>query len=85
MAQKFLAFDAFDLVMSATSYYLGRRTIAVDEFCRSLAESWHDLPANVQLYVTRIVEEAYSANRLGDECDKKSWDGVRALWRDVSK
>jgi len=82
---RFLAFDAHDLVMSATSYYLGRRTIAVDEFCRSMVESWPNLPQHVRDYVQRVVEDAYRRDILGFDCDRRSWDSVRALWRGVSE
>ena len=73
-------FDADDLVMSSTSYYLGRMTAMVDEFCLNLIESWPELPENVRRYVRTVVEDACRRNQVGHDCDRRSWDGVRALW-----
>lgn len=73
-------FDADDLVMSATSYHLGRMTAMVEVFCQNLIESWPELPEKVRCYVRHIVEDAYRRNQLGHDCDRRSWDGVRALW-----
>lgn len=55
-------------------------TIAVDDFCTSLVESWPELPDHVKRYVRTVVEDAYRRNQLGHDCDKRSWGRVRALW-----
>lgn len=73
-------FEADDLVMSATSYYLGRMTAMVEVFCQNLVASWPELPEHVRRYVRTVVEGAYRRNQLGHDCDRRSWDGVRALW-----
>lgn len=84
-------FDVSDLVMSATAYYLGRRTANVGDFCRRLCLSWPSLPVAVQQFVERIVEEAYRrAARtdrfaLGNDCDRVEWDKVRRCWSEARR
>lgn len=84
-------FDIDDLIMSSTSYYLGRQTGNVETFCRNLSASWNRLPAHVQSYVRRVVNEAFSRDDiarslckehlpLGADCDRVSWELVRKCW-----
>ncbi len=90
---KLYEFDADDLIMSATSYYLGRTTANVGSHCDALVESWPQLSQPVRDYVRRIVEAAFErddhcrsmpdrgfALPLGHDCDREAWIRVRALW-----
>ncbi len=92
---KMYEFDADDLIMSATSYYLGRRTAMVASHCDALVESWPQLSQPVRDYVRRIVEAAFErddhcrslafreyALPLGQDCDREAWLRVKALWSD---
>ena len=85
------SFNGDDLIMSATSYYLGRQTISVDAHCQCLIRAWPRLSENVREYVQRIVEDAFrresilmsmdpAFNPFGDACDRESWVNVRKCW-----
>ena len=88
------AFNTSDLIMSAASHYLGRRTEAVSSFCEQLVASWDDVPRFAADYIERIVEEAFqrddrhreqksdeSCRPLGHDRDRAAWERVRQLWR----
>ena len=84
---KLYEFDADDLIMSSTAYYLGRSTIHVADFCCRLQLSWIMLSPYVQSYIMRIVEEAFKRNAhdktrlyLGHDCDREAWEKVRQCW-----
>jgi hypothetical protein len=85
------SFNGDDLIMSATSYYLGRQTISVDLHCMCIVRAWPRLNRGVQEYIRRIVDEAFrrdsllsksdqNVSHLGAACDKQSWEKVRACW-----
>ena len=84
-------FDLEDLIVSTTSYYIGRQTILVSSFCGCICDSWSILPKTVQGYIQNIVERAYAKydrglkSALGSDCERKSWDMVRALWKAKSE
>ena len=85
-------FDVEDLVMSATSYYLGRMTTLVETHCERLVKAWPTLSTGCQDYIRRVVETAFERDEavkgggelqyrpLGMECDRECWRKVRALW-----
>jgi hypothetical protein len=84
-------FDADDLIMSATAYYLGRRTASVGDFCQRLRRAWPDLSEDVRAYIRRIVESAFlqeeillrlrpGSSPFGHACDRDEWVAVRDLW-----
>lgn len=86
------SFNGDDLIMSATSYYLGRETISVDAHCQCLVRAWPRLSESVREYVQRIVEEAFRRealmqdlkpgyNPFGAACDRESWLNVRKCWQ----
>lgn len=88
-------FDADDLIMSATSYYLGRMTANVSDHCRRLVAAWPHLKPATQDYIERIVESAFKLDRrdyavgvnssyLGMDCDRDAWLTVRACWKGPS-
>lgn len=60
-------FDQADLVMCGAAYYLGRTTIAVDDFCNRLVRAWDSLPEHVQDYIQRIVDEAFRRDDISRE------------------
>lgn len=75
--------DCFDLdflIMSTCDYYIGRRTANVEYFCQRLTQAWPMLNPGVQQFVRDRVEMAFATDRLGDDCDRRSWEGVRSLW-----
>lgn len=85
------SFNGDDLIMSATSYYLGRQTISVDAHCQCLIRAWPRLSQGVREYVQRIVEDVFRRevilremdpdfNPFGDACDRESWVNVRKCW-----
>lgn len=85
-----------DLIMSATAYYLGRRTIAVSDHVKWLFEVWEELEPHVQQYIERIVEDAIQRERnmfnsfgiayvngpgpLGEKCYRDCWILLRSKW-----
>lgn len=85
------SFNGDDLIMSATAYYLGRRTISVDAHCQCLVRAWPRLSEGVREYIQRLVEGAFEREAsvaelmprysgFGDACDRESWCKVRACW-----
>lgn len=86
------SFNHDDLIMSATAYYLGRRTISVDAHCQCIVRAWGKLSQPVREYIQRLVDEAFrrdemrrakgdSFRELGYACDCESWSTVRKLWQ----
>lgn len=84
------------LWVGAFRYYVGRRTIVVDSFCRSLVDRWESLPERAKTIIERELEELFNEddymrgepNRpefctlpLGWDCDRESWERVRDLWK----
>jgi hypothetical protein len=85
------SFNKNDLIMSATAYYLGRRTISVDAHCEALVRAWPNLCESVRDYIKRIVEATFDQESniqrigrdwspFGDACDRESWCKVRECW-----
>jgi len=85
-------FDEHDLIISTTRYYLGRRTISVSDFTRRLAEMWSEIPEHTRRVLRRDIEREFERDDwarvegkdmrfLGDDCDRKSWEGVREAWQ----
>jgi len=86
-------FDIDDLIMSATAYYLGRRTINVGDFCQRLRRAWPELSEGVRAYIQRLVESQFAREGVlrrlylepdwtlfGHACDRDEWVAVRNLW-----
>lgn len=80
------------MAVSAVRYCLGRRTYIVSDCQVWLCEIWDKLPEKAQSIIQRDVEEAFKRDdedraagkdyrALGDACDMRSWEKVRALWR----
>ena len=77
----------------AVRYCLGRRTYITGECADWLCDVWPLLPENVKTVIRRDIEEEFArddAERaagsehkpLGDDCDRASWERVRALWEE---
>lgn len=52
-----------DLIMSATAYYLGRRTIQTCDHIQWLFENWDEFDEHVRKFVQRIVDDAIRRQR----------------------
>lgn len=79
------------MIMAAVRYCLGRRTYIVGDCADWIIDNWKDWPDNVRTIIERDVEEEFERDGLnpewkvlGDHCDKKQWEKVRALWRNES-
>lgn len=79
------------LVFWSFRYFVGRRTIATCCFAQDLARAWPLLDVRTQELIKRDLDEAFrhddecrSAGEdyrpLGDDCDRASWEKVRAMW-----
>ena len=77
-------FDHPWLVIAATRYSLGRKTIAACAFAGDLAASWDRIPASVQDVIRLDVEDAFREAdehpARWDQCDRESWEKVRRQW-----
>ena len=82
------------LWLGAFRYYCGRMTYAVGDFCGMLIAEWPDLPAPLRNLIGAELEAEFRRDDelrgkgasylpLGNQCDRESWERVRALWRDV--
>lgn len=82
------------LWIGATRYYLGRMTIAVEPFTYGLVRNWKKIDNYTRLVIQRDIEAEFSRDDaarssgksgmylpLGMDCDRKSWERVRELWR----
>lgn len=78
--------------IGAFRYYCGRMTISVSFFCDILIKEWDKLPKRAKDVIERDLEEAFAGDeedrasgssycRLGHDCDRQSWEKVRALWK----
>lgn len=79
------------LWVGAFRYHLGRMTYAVSDFCNLLIETWPTLPEHTRNLIRRDLEEEFKRDNeartegwpyrpLGDDCDRREWARVRALW-----
>lgn len=84
-------FYADELVIASTRYYLGRMSIAVGGFTRELCAAWPEMPEVTRTVIRESVDEAFRQDNaarekgekylpLGHDCDRESWEQVRALW-----
>lgn len=85
----FLAhFDANDLVMSATAYYLGRSTALVQSHCEAVIKAWPQLDKHVKDFIKRIVENAIHRDRqmfTGDGILKTASNYVSPLGHEMDR
>jgi hypothetical protein len=79
-------------IHQATRYVMGRRSHAVGEHCDWLLANWARLPESERSVIQRDLEEAFGRDDrarqtgskgllcLGDDCDRRDWERVRALY-----
>ena len=79
-------------IHQATRYVMGRQTGAVGEHCDWLVANWHRVPESQRRTIQSDLEEAFACDdraremglkdcfRLGDDCDRRDWERVRALY-----
>ena len=79
-------------IHQATRYVMGRQTGAVGEHCDWLVTNWHRVPESQRRTIQRDLDEAFACDdrareiglkdcfRLGDDCDRRDWERVRALY-----
>lgn len=89
--QHLLAFDAHEMLIFATRYCYGRKTIAAASFAQQLAEAWPTIPAHTRRVIQRDLEREFERDDaaradgrayrpLGMDCDRQAWEGVRQAW-----
>ena len=87
--------DELTLWVGATRYYLGRTTYAVANYCDLLIGSWNELGKGTRMIIQRDIEKEFdrddesrtrgdSFHPLGHNIDRKSWEHVRKLWRELA-
>lgn len=81
------------VIVGATRYYLGRMTAAACVFAETLADHWDELDEDSQSVIQRDIEEEFTRDDearaagkteyfpLGMDCDRASWEKVRAKWK----
>jgi hypothetical protein len=86
--------EKLTLWLGAFRYYCGRMTYAVGDFCDMLIAEWPNLPERVRNLIAEELEAKFRIDDqmratgssycpLGQQCDRKSWEKVRALWSEV--
>ena len=74
-------FDAVEMLICTTRYYIGRSTISASTWADDLARHWASLPEGARIVIKRDLENAFERdNALGDDCDRVMWEKVRAAW-----
>ncbi len=87
-------FDPHALLIAATRYFTGRMTIATCGFAQALATAWPEIPEETRNIIKRDLEVEFerddAARKRGDQrtalgmdCDRQSWERVRAMWFNV--
>jgi hypothetical protein len=76
------------MIIAAVRYCIGRRTYIVSDCADWILANWGDWPENVKTIIQRDLENEFERaaqnpdwKPLGDDCDKREWEKVRALWR----
>jgi hypothetical protein len=77
--------DLDELIHASFRYYLGRRTISTCTFAKNLARIFSLLNKHTKQMLSRELLQAYEAAErlpdakiLGDQCDLKYWNLVKA-------
>ena len=77
------------MIIAAVRYCIGRRSYIVSDCVDWILANWNDWPENVRTIIQRDLEQEFDRdaqnpdwNPLGDDCDKREWKKVRALWRE---
>jgi hypothetical protein len=67
------------MVIAAFRYCLGRRTYIVSDCVAWLREIWPLLVSRDKRLIKKEVDEALSAGRAGDHCDRDEWIKIMEL------
>jgi hypothetical protein len=84
------------MVVASFRYCLGRRTYMSDVCSEWIVKMWPQFSERNQKVIQRDLEEAFrdddqqraegdTYKTLGDDCDRKAWEKVRALWTQERK
>ena len=74
-------FDAVEMLICTTRYYIGRSTISASIWADDLARRWASLPKGARIVIKHDLKNAFKRdNALGDDCDRVMWEKVRAAW-----
>jgi hypothetical protein len=75
------------MVTAAVRYCIGRRSYIVSDCADWILANWGDWPENVKTIIQRDIEQEFDRDvqnpnwkPIGDDCDKREWEKVRALW-----
>lgn len=82
------------MVMAAFRYCLGRMTYMPGVCADWLIKHWDEFPERERILIQRELEEAFQRDdedrasgsqffHLGHDCDRQTWERVRALWKDA--
>ena len=66
-------FDAVEMLICTTRYYIGRSTISASIWADDLARRWASLPEGARIVIKHDLENAFDCNRV-------MWEEVRAAW-----
>lgn len=83
------------MATAAVRYCLGRTTYIVSDCADWLVAQWPNIAPTAKAVIQRDIDEAFqrddeareagqSYKPLGWDCDRKSWERVRALWADTT-
>lgn len=79
------------MISSAFRYCVGRRTYMPGVCADWLVRNWAVIPEHARSIIKRDLEEEFERDDearaegrdykpLGDDCDRRTWGRVRALW-----
>lgn len=82
------------MAVAAYRYCIGRMTYIPDICADWICNVWPHLPENVRELIKRDAEEVFSRDDaarergethlpLGHDCDRATWERIRALWKDT--
>lgn len=85
-------FEAHSMLIAATRYYTGRRTIGACDWADRLASAWPEIPEGTRAVIRRDLETEFKDDDearargdqykpLGDDCDRQAWEKVRQAWQ----
>jgi hypothetical protein len=84
------------MVIAAFRYCLGRRTYIVETCADWVVKMWPVFSEKSRAIIKRDLEQAFcdddrhraegdTYKTLGDDCDRRAWEKVRALWTQERK
>ena len=84
-------FDKESLIIASTRYFLGRMSIEISFYTKSLVKSWIFLPNRVKYIIQLDLEQSFKDDDksraendkhhpLGMDMDRKAWEEVRKCY-----